>query len=85
MEPGDLLNRFGYHPPMTDATVRSHERLRGAFRALAQLVDEEVPDSREKSLSITKIEEAMFWANAGIARIFSDPARNAEPEGASTP
>jgi len=26
------------------------------------------PDSRERSLALTKIEEAVFWANAAIAR-----------------
>lgn len=28
----------------------------------------DLPDSREKSLSITKLEECMMWANACVAR-----------------
>ncbi|WP_459213736.1 Acb2/Tad1 domain-containing protein [Paenibacillus macerans] len=27
-----------------------------------------VPNSREKSLAMTKLEQSVFWANAGIAR-----------------
>ena len=27
-----------------------------------------VPKGREQSLALTKLEEALFWANAGIAR-----------------
>jgi hypothetical protein len=34
----------------------------------AQFVDRICPDGREKSTAITKLEEAMFWANAAIAR-----------------
>ena len=34
----------------------------------AIMIDDLSPDCREKSLAITKIEEAVFWANAGIAR-----------------
>jgi hypothetical protein len=32
------------------------------------MLNELVPDSREKSLAITHLEEAVMWANAGIAR-----------------
>ena len=38
------------------------------MKELAYLIDDLCPKSREKSLAITKIEEAMMWANASIAR-----------------
>ena len=63
-----LHNRFRYHPPKDDATREAHERVRGLCLNLAEEIDGLVPGGREKALAITKIEEAMMWANAGIAR-----------------
>ncbi len=36
------------------------------------VVNEVVPDGREKYLAFTKLEEVMFWANAGLARDDND-------------
>lgn len=63
----DLNNRFTYHPPKEEQ-IGKYESIRRNGGVLAQMIDELVPDSREKSLAITKIEEAVMWANAGIAR-----------------
>lgn len=62
-----LKNRFTYHPP-TDAQKLKYEAIRRIALKCATWIDENVPDSREKSLAITHIEEAVFWANAAIAR-----------------
>jgi hypothetical protein len=35
---------------------------------LAELINEIVPEGKEKEISLMKTEEVMFWANAGIAR-----------------
>lgn len=64
----DIDNRFSYHPATTDETKAKHEQVRELCKSLADELDEMLPPSREKSLAITKLEEAMFWANAGIAR-----------------
>lgn len=64
----DLNNRFRYHQPKDDATREMHADVRyECFRA-AEKFNRTLPDGREKSLAITKLEEAMFWANAAIAR-----------------
>jgi hypothetical protein len=34
----------------------------------ALIVTDLVPDGRERALALTKLEEAVFWANAAIAR-----------------
>ena len=64
----DLDHRFGYHAPKDDATVKRHQTVRNATRDLADHYAETLPAGREKSLALTKLEEAMFWGNAAIAR-----------------
>ncbi len=63
----DLENRFTYHAPKDDQPERyGHIRREGLN--LASLIDEFCPESREKSLAITNLEQAVMWANASIAR-----------------
>jgi hypothetical protein len=64
-----LAHRFQFHPPKSDTTVYKHDRVRKAcLNAAEELVEATGAMSREQSLAITKLEEAMFWANAAIAR-----------------
>lgn len=63
----DLPNRFTYHPPK-EGQVLAYERIRGLALQLAELVVAATPVSREQSLALTHVEEAVFWANAAIAR-----------------
>lgn len=63
----EIKHRVHYHPP-TDAAKAKHEGVRDAIEQAIAAMAAFVPESREQSLSITKLEEAMFWANAGIAR-----------------
>lgn len=67
MTPEDLENRFTYHAPKPGQGSR-YETIRTRAREFATLVGEFCPDSREKSLAITHLEEAVMWANAAIAR-----------------
>lgn len=63
----EIEKRFTYHPPKGDQPVR-YEDLRDEAKVLAYLIHSTVPESREKSLALTKLEECVMWANAGIAR-----------------
>lgn len=63
----DLEWRFRYHPPMTAEKTQWHEFVRSSCLRLAKGFAD-LPDGREKSLALTKLEEVMFWANAAIAR-----------------
>lgn len=66
----ELATRFAYHAPRDEATVKAHEAIRAAARDFATLAADPLPADRprENALVSTKIEEAMMWANASIAR-----------------
>ncbi|AHY26917.1 hypothetical protein SEA_NAIRB_1 [Mycobacterium phage Nairb] len=64
----DIDNRFDFHQATTIEKKNDHASVRMAVKQLALQLDEELPPGREKSLAVTKLEEAMFWANAAIAR-----------------
>ena len=64
----DLDNRFSYHPPRKPEVATEHERIRRLHRHLAGELAETLPESRELSLAVTKLEESMMWANAALAR-----------------
>ena len=63
----DLDNRFTYHSPKGTQNER-YVAMRESARRLAYQILESTPSSREQSLAITSLEEAIFWANASIAR-----------------
>ncbi|MEV0031415.1 hypothetical protein [Nocardia sp. NPDC050793] len=63
----DINHRFDYHRPST-AKVTAYEGVRAGCRELAHQFDRDLPPGREKALAITQLEQAMFWANAAIAR-----------------
>jgi len=67
MKSAVIENNFKYHAPK-DGQVEKYHQIREKAKELAYLIDELCPISREKSLSMTKLEEAVMWANASIAR-----------------
>ena len=62
-----IENDFTYHAP-TEEQRRQYERLRAMAKGLALLINRECPSGREKSTALSKLEEAVMWANASIAR-----------------
>ena len=63
----ELHSRFVFHPATEDQAVRS-AAIRAAAEVFAQAVLVNSACGRERSISLTKIDEAMMWANASIAR-----------------
>ena len=67
MDSDELAKRFTYHAPMP-GQPEIYQGIRDEALKLALIIDASQPDSREKSLAITNLEEVVFWANAGVAR-----------------
>ena len=64
----ELAHAFAHFPPKDDRTAELHEHIRAVLHGSARAVRIHCPPGRETALAITKLEEAMFWANAAIAR-----------------
>jgi hypothetical protein len=63
----ELTNRFTYHPP-TNEQVEKYQAIRKVGHLMASMITEFCPDSRELAIALTKIDEAVMWSNASIAR-----------------
>ena len=63
----DIENVYKYHAPKS-GQPEIYEQLRASIKVAAVLINELCPESRERSLAFTKLEEAVMWANASIAR-----------------
>lgn len=71
-----MASAFTYHPPDARAVpaggrapqVDRYNYLRDTAGRLGNDVARLCPPSRERSLALTKLEEAVMWANAAIAR-----------------
>lgn len=62
----ELRQNYLYHPPNKE-TAELHELVRDECFGLANFFNGNLPDSREKSIALTKVQEAMWAANAAIA------------------
>lgn len=65
-EVAKIENSFTYHAPKNNQPKR-YEDLRDYAKGLAMMILGSVPEGRERSLAITKLEECVMWANKGIA------------------
>lgn len=67
MSDEEVKNRTMYHAPSKEGAA-THEALSLAIAMAIAVIDDYCPMGREKSLAITKLEEAKFWASAAVAR-----------------
>lgn len=72
MTPEQIANIFTYHPPFGDQPHR-YQEIRLHARNLAERINSCCPESREKSLALTNLQQAVMWANASIAINAVDP------------
>ena len=63
----ELEKRFSYHAPKDNQPLK-YDLIRSLGELFARTVNILCPECREKSAAVTRIEEAVMWANAAIAR-----------------
>ena len=61
-----IENIFTYHAANADQAER-YQRIREWAKELATIINRDCPESREKSLALTNLQQAIMWANASIA------------------
>lgn len=66
MEPTNELNPFEYQQPNAEQVILIIE-LRDDCKALYDKLNKDLPESRYRSLAITKLEEVSMWINKAIA------------------
>jgi len=78
--PSEMRLRFTYHPPNSTKQIELHQLVRTHVHEVAVTMAAVLPEGRELSLVLTKLEEAMFHANAGIARFYAENTPEEEGE-----
>lgn len=61
----EIERRFEFKKAKNGEAIRTME-LRKKAIDLANAIAEACPDSREKSLALTKLEESVMWANKSV-------------------
>jgi hypothetical protein len=61
-----IENIFQYHKPFGDQAEK-YQSIRLLAADMAGFINLKCPESREKSLAITNLQQAVMWANASIA------------------
>lgn len=58
------------HTPQTPEAIEVAGRIHRKASELEFLINESMPQGREKSLAITNLEQSVMWASAGVARTY---------------
>lgn len=66
MKADQIENIFTYHKPK-EGQPEMYEEIRRRARELAFTIEALCPESREKSLAFSNLQQVSMWANAAIA------------------
>ncbi len=72
--PADVTQRFQVHKVDDVPTLNWMALMRRTYAEAAREICLRLPPSRERSMALTKLEEAMFWTSAAAARANGTPA-----------
>ena len=68
IDKAEIARRFSPHALDKQSTVDAVIHVRDEYTRLGETMARVLPESREKSLAITALEESSFWAVAALAR-----------------
>lgn len=68
MKAEDIEHRYSYHPISTDVAKFKQNQVYEACKALANNLNDLLPDGREKSLAMTHLEDVLHSSIDAIAR-----------------
>lgn len=63
----DLEKTFGPYRKPNEVTIPKYQTIQEKTTELARLINDLCPESREKSIALTTLQELRMWANAAIA------------------
>lgn len=61
---------FAYHKPSSDG-LQKINRVREAYSLVKRCIEDNCPDSRQKSVALTELETSAMWAIKAV--VFNDP------------
>lgn len=64
----DIDQRFAFDGGLHLDCIAEHQSVHEGCRLLAHGLNDTLPEGREKSLVLTSLEQAMFWADAALHR-----------------
>jgi hypothetical protein len=64
----DLRHRLTNHPPESDEVSAALDLITEEMIGVGLVLLQYLPEGREKSLALTKLEELSMWSKAAIAR-----------------
>lgn len=66
-ENSEAYRRLGYHPVGSERQMQTYQTNRELIISVYEYMDKLGPASREKSLAMTALQEALMWLNAHVA------------------
>lgn len=63
----NLKKIFSYHAPKDAEQIGRYNEIRNAGLAFANIIESKTPECPEQTLAIRAVQQAVMWANAGIA------------------
>lgn len=64
----EMQHRLTNHPPKSAIVGDALDEVTANCISMSNVIFDNVPPGRERSLALTKLEELSMWAKAGIAR-----------------